>query len=276
MKLIKFFATILLFISSSCILFAQDFEEIDIPLSNPNAKAFLNVDINKGPITIKGTERKDILLRYASLQSKKNKNKNKNKSEGSNGGLRKLTNASIDLDITESDNRIKINSDSWNQGVILEIEVPKEIDLKVHSYNQGDLDIDNIKGALELSSYNGSIRATNISGSVIADTYNGKITVTFDEVTADEPMAFTNYNDGLDLTFPDDIKATFKISNKQGDVYTGFDMEMEKQKVERKQGKQSYKIQLGKWVVGKVNGGGPEITLENYNGNIYIRQTKNE
>ena len=78
------------------------------------------------------------------------------------------------------------------------------------------------------------------------------------------------------MTFPDDIKATFKISNKQGDVYTGFDMEMEKQKVERKQGKQSYKIQLGKWVVGKVNGGGPEITLENYNGNIYIRQTKNE
>lgn len=44
-------------------------------------------------------------------------------------------------------------------------------------------------------------------------------------------MAFTNYNHGLDLTFPADVKATFKINNKQGEVYTGFDMVMEKQKI---------------------------------------------
>lgn len=271
MKLINIFLITLFLVFNATTFFAQDFEEINIPLSDPNAKAFINVDINKGPITIKGTERKDILVRYASM-----KKKEKNELKNSKNGLKKLTNASIDLDISESDNRIKVNSDSWNQGLILEIEVPKEIDLKAHSYNQGDLDVDNIVGALELSSYNGSITATNISGSVIADTYNGKITATFNKVSAGEPMAFTNYNDGIDLTFPEEIKATFKISNKQGDVYTGFDMKMEKQKIEKKQDKKSYKIQLGKWVVGKVNGGGPEITLENYNGDIYIRKTGSE
>ncbi len=271
MKLINIFVITLFLLSSAATTFAQDFEEINIPLSNPNAKAFLDVDINKGPITIKGTERKDILVRYASMEKKQ-----KNKMEKSKNGLKKITNASIDLEISESDNRVKIESTSWNQGLILEIEIPKEIDLKAHSYNQGDLDVDNIVGTLELSSYNGSITATNISGSVMADTYNGKITAAFDKVSEGEPMAFTNYNNGLDLTFPGDIKATFKISNKQGDVYTGFDMKMEKQKIEKKQGKKSYKIQLGKWVVGKVNGGGPEITLENYNGDIYIRKTGSE
>ncbi len=274
MKCINIFVITLataLFLSIATTTFAQDFEEITIPLSNPEAKAFLNVDINKGPITLKGTERKDILVRYASMEKKQ-----KNKLEKSKNGLKKITNASIDLEISESNNRVKVESSSWNQGLILEIEVPKTIDLKIESYNDGDLDIDNIIGALELSSYNGSITATNISGAVIADTYNGKITITFDKISDGEPMAFTNYNDGLDLTFPADIKATFKISNKQGDVYTGFDMTMEKQKIEKKQGNKSYKIQLGKWVVGKVNGGGAEITLENYNGDIYIRKTGSE
>ena len=51
-------------------------------------------------------------------------------------------------------------------------------------------------------------------------------------------------------------------------------MTMEKQKIEKKETKQSYKIQLGKWVVGKVNGGGAEITMENYNGDVYIRKAE--
>ncbi|MFK8009014.1 MAG: hypothetical protein AB8H03_21810 [Saprospiraceae bacterium] len=269
MKLINIFVITLLFLSSAMTIFAQDFEEINVPLSNPNEKGFLKVEIHKGPIAITGTNRKDILIRYAAFgKSEKATLRN------AKNGLKKLTIASIDLEISESDNRIKVNSDDWNRGLILEIEVPKTIDLKIESYNQGNLEIDNIEGNLELTSYNGSITATQISGSVIADTYNGKITVAFDRVQADEPMAFTNYNDGLDLTFPPDVKATFKINNKQGDVYTGFDMEMEKQKIEKKQGKKSFKVQVGKWVVGKVNGGGAEITMENYNGDIYIRKTE--
>lgn len=269
MKLINIFVITLLLLSSAATTFAQNFEEIKLPLSNPAEKGFLKVEIHKGPITIKGTDRKDILVRYASMEKSKKKEKAKTKN-----GLKKINSASIDLEISEHDNRVKINSESWNQGLILEIEVPKTIDLKVESYNHGDLIIDNIIGTLELTSYNGSITATHISGSVIADTYNGKITVTFDKVQANEPMAFTNYNNGLDLTFPTNIKATFKISNKQGEIYTGFDMVLEKQKIEKKQSKKSYKIQLGKWVVGKVNGGGTDITLENHNGDVYIRKAE--
>lgn len=269
MKLINIFVITLLFFTNAATTFAQDFEEINVPLSNPKEKAFLNVDINRGPITLTGTDRKDILVRYASMEKSR-----KTKLKNASNGLKKLSMASIDLDISESDNRIKVNSDDWNRGLILEIEVPKTIDLKVGSYNEGDITIDNVEGTLELTSYNGSITAKRISGSVLADTYNGKITVSFDRVHPNEPMAFTNYNDGLDLTFPSDVKATFKINNKRGDVYTGFDMVMEKQKVERKEGKKSFKIQVGKWVVGKVNGGGPEITLENYNGDVYIRKTE--
>ena len=269
MKLKNIFVIILFFLGNITATFAQNFEEINIPLSNPDAKGFLKVEIHKGPITIIGTNRKDVLVRYASLEKEK-----KSKLEQASNGLKRISVSSIDLEISESDNRIKINSEDWSKGLILEIEVPKTIDLKIGSYNQGDLIIDNIAGTLELVSYNGSITATHISGSIIADTYNGKITASFDKVQADEPMAFTNYNHGLDLTFPADIKATFKINNKRGEIYTGFDMAMEKQKIEKKKSKKSFKIQVGKWVVGKINGGGAEITLKNYNGDIYIRKAE--
>ena len=246
---------------------AQNFDEVTIPLSQPGKKGILKIDVNKGPITVKGTNRRDVLVKYTSLGKPQ-----KAKMEKTENGLKRLPVASIDLQISESDNKVKIESHSWKQGVVLEIEIPKEMDLNCSSYNQGDINVDNITGTLELTSYSGAITATNISGSLLADTYNGKILATFDKVHEGEPMAFSNYNGGLDLTFPADLKATFKISNHRGEVYTGFDMELEKQKIEKKEGKHSYKIQLGKWIKGKVNGGGAEFTLENHNGDIYIRK----
>lgn len=262
---------ILLFLFTGLGIHAQDFEEITMDLSEPNKKGILKVKMNKGPITVKGTDRKDILIKYTSLEShRKSKFKNHDDDSSETKGMVKIVAASMDLEISENDNTIKVISDDWNKGLVLEIEVPKEMDLKLKTYNEGGITVKDVSGALELTSYNGPIAATNISGSVIADTYNGKILATFDKVTPNEHMAFTNYNGGLDLTFPSDIAATFKISNKQGDVYTGFDMTMVKQPNTNVKGQR--KIVIGKWVVGQVNGGGAEITLENYNGNIYIRE----
>lgn len=33
-----------------------------------------------------------------------------------------------------------------------------------------------------------------------------------------------------------------------------------------------YKVKVDNWVRGKMNGGGPEITIQSYNGNIFIRK----
>lgn len=263
-------AFLLLGIMFSININAQNFEEITIDLSEPDKIGFLDVGLKSGTVKVTGTARQDVLIKYASLEGYRKRKKSK-----SSNGLKKIVATSMDLEISEDDNHLKIDSDDWNKGLVLEIEIPQEMNLKLDTYNNGDINVDNVTGALELTSYNGSIKATNISGSVIADTYNGKITVTFNKVTPNEPMAFTNYNDGLDLTFPDDIAATFKINNKMGDVYTGFDMKMVKQKPQIKKGNKK-KFVIGKWVVGKVNGGGPEITLENYNGDVYIRKAGQE
>ena len=169
---------------------------------------------------------------------------------------------------------MKISSGSWNVKTNLEVEIPSGMDLHVSTYNDGDLMITNVQGEVELTNYNGEITAMNISGSVVATTYNGDVRVTFDKVTEGTPMSFSTYNGDVDLTFPATLKASFKMKTDQGDIYTGFDMTINSsgpvQKKDPKSG--TYKLSIDEWKKGEVNGGGPEFTLKNYNGDIYIRK----
>ncbi|MEQ8424791.1 MAG: DUF4097 family beta strand repeat-containing protein, partial [Cyclobacteriaceae bacterium] len=122
--------------------------------------------------------------------------------------------------------------------------------------------------------YNGEITARNISGSVVASTYNGDIKITFDKVNEGTPMSYSTYNGDIDITFPSAFKGTLKLKTERGEIFSGFDVNLVKsgpiQKKEVKSG--TYRVVIDDWVRGDVNGGGPEFTMKNYNGDILIRK----
>ncbi len=245
---------------------AQDSGELTVPFSDPGRRGKIRVDIKKGSIDVKGTSRKDVLVKYtARISGGKEKLKD---------GMKRISSAATDLEISEKNNYINIDSDSWNKGLDLVLEIPSDVDLHVETYNSGNIFVQNVTGEVVADNYNGKIAAENISGSLVADTYNGSIRVSFDKVTPDTPMAFTTYNGDVDLTLPADFKATLKMKTSRGDIYSGFDFSVEKNqpitKTERKSG--TYKVYLDDWVRGNVNGGGPEVMIKNYNGDIYLRK----
>lgn len=253
--------------------FAQG-NDFTIPLSDPAKRGKLKAHLNYGSITVKGTARKDVLVRYNSEKDEDRHDRHdKGASEGREG-LKRIGGGGLDLEGSENGNLVKVSSNSWNVKTNLEIEVPSGMDLNVSTYNDGDLMVSNIQGEVELTNYNGEITALNISGSVIATTYNGGIRVTFDKVTEGKPMSYTTYNGDVDVTFPATTKATFKMKTEQGDIYTGFEMNVTSsgpvKKEDAKSG--SYKLVIDEWKRGDINGGGPEITMKNYNGDIYVRK----
>ena len=274
----------------------QSVSEFTVPLSDPAKRGKLKANINSGSVTVKGTARKDILVKYKSREDNedcedcddddrkhfnKDKNKNKNgkedkedKESKSKEGLKKIGGSGMDLEALEDNNIIKLKSKSWNNKVDLEIEVPAGTDLEVSTYNDGDLMVTNIQGEIELTNYNGEITALNISGSVVATTYNGEIKVTFDKVTDGAPMSYSTYNGDVDITFPSTLKATLKMKTEQGEIYTGFDMKLTSTGPVQKKDTSTgvYRVIVDDWKRGDVNGGGPEITVKNYNGDIYIRK----
>src|SRR6478736_5644612 len=289
----QFLIIILVLISAYCAM-AQTSGEFAVPLTDPNKRGKLKAHLNYGSITVKGTARKDVLVKYSSVEENdKDRDRdddddddrhvrvhvnanvnNKSNEKSSKDGLKKISGGTMDLEVTEHDNLVKANSDSWNNRMNLEIEVPLGFDLNVHTYNDGDLVISNIQGELELTNYNGEILAENISGSVVATTYNGEIKVTFDKVTDAAPMSFSTFNGDIDLTFPATLKATLKMKTEQGEILSGFDMNVVKngpvQKKDAKSG--TYKVVIDEWVKGDINGGGAEFTMKNYNGDIIIRK----
>lgn len=243
--------------------------EFTIPLSDPGKRAKLKAHLNSGSITIKGTARKDILVRYVAEDGDHNSGKSQSKD-----GLRRVGGGSAELDASENDNYVKISSGSWNNEIDLEIEVPQGIDLHADTYNDGELMISNVQGELELKNYNGEITALNVSGSVMATTYNGDIKITFDKVTDGVPMSYVTYNGNVDLTYPGTVKASFKMKTEQGDIYTGFDMKVSSSGlIQNKDGKSgTYKVSIDEWKRGEINGGGPEMTMKTNNGDIFIRK----
>jgi hypothetical protein len=260
--------------------FGQSNHEFAVPLSDPSKRGKLKAHLNYGSITVKGTARKDVLVKYKAVEDNDDHshdddhdNGNRNENKGKDG-LKKIGGGGMDLEVVESNNFVKVQSDSWNTRLNLEIEVPTGFDLEVHTYNNGDLMITNIQGEVELTNYNGEITALNISGSVVANTYNGEIKVTFDKVTEGAPMSFSTYNGDIDLTFPPTLKALLKMKTERGEIFTGFDFNIINSGPVQKKDTNSgvYRVTIDDWKRGNVNGGGPEITLKNYNGDIYVRK----
>lgn len=266
MKYILLF-TALLFGSHA--LVAQQSNEMEIKLTYPNKKARLRVDLQKGDIVIKGSNRKTILLSYEL------KEKGGLKMETRKDGLKKISGSNPSLEVTEEHNEVEINSSHWGSSVKVSLEVPNEIDIDASTYNDGIIVVENVKGELELENYTGPITATNISGILQANTYNGDILVDFKQVKQNTPMSFNTYNGKIDLSLPASSQLDVKAKAEQGDILTGFDLKLNAQSntnKSRKEHEGERTVYLDNWIRGTINGGGGEFTMETFNGDIYIRK----
>jgi hypothetical protein len=257
----------LLLITSS--VMAQSPNEFSVPLSDPAKRGKVKAIINHGSVIVRGTARKDVLIKYSSDEDEDDEER-----DDSKGGLRRIGGGGMDLEVTESANTVSVHSGTWNNRLKLDIEVPSGMDVEAKTHNDGDLVINNIQGEVELTNHNGEITATGISGTVIATTYNGEIKISFDKVKENTPMSFTTYNGDVDVSFPAATKATLKMKTERGDIYSDFDVSFQNMSpVQKKEAKAGvYRVVVDEWKRGNINGGGPEVTLRNYNGDIYIRK----
>jgi len=91
----------------------------------------------------------------------------------------------------------------------------------------------------------------------------------------EQPMAFASFNGNVDVTLPASLKATFKLRSDMGDVFTDFDLQLKtdtttSQNPQRENGR--LVIRVNQSLTGTLNGGGPEIELRTFNGNVYLRK----
>jgi len=170
------------------------FQEVNVPFSDMSKRGKLVVNVKMGPVTVVGTGRQDVLVKYKSGEGKELG------FEEAKGGLKRISGGFAGIEITEKNNEVYVGSQSWTKSIVLEIEVPQDIDIKLDAHNFGDINVDNIKGEVAIKSFNGSINAENISGSLVASTYAGGLKASFNSVTPDTPLSWARSLPGLTWT----------------------------------------------------------------------------
>jgi DUF4097 and DUF4098 domain-containing protein YvlB len=108
-----------------------------------------------------------------------------------------------------------------------------------------------------------------VAGSGNATTVNGSIVVTFGKNPTGE-CAFKTVNGKVDVEFPEPVSAALRLKTMNGDVYTDFPVKHVPQKASysEKRGKKIYRS--GDSSVVEAGGGGPELTFDTLNGDIYL------
>lgn len=245
-------------------------EQLVIPLSSPGQPYSLKVNIIEGSIKVVSYEGKDVVIDVKTPSENK-----KDVKEVENGMRRISSSGRFDLTAKENDNRISINTGNPEQHYDLNIRIPQgEVNLQLGSVNDGNIEVENVTGELEVTTVDGDLVLRNISGSAVCNTVDGDITVNFVKINPQAPMAFSTLDGNINVSFPSDIKANFKLKSDMGEVYTDFEIDIDKsaQKAQKISESGVYKVKLENWIFGKVNGGGPEIMMKNMDGNIYVKK----
>jgi hypothetical protein len=150
------------------------------------------------------------------------------------------------------------------------LHVPSNVDIKLKTVNEGRVLVHNVTGNFIARNVNGDIELDGMAGSGLAHTVNGPVKVSFRE-NPRENSSFQSVNGNIDLFFARGLSADFRFKTFNGGVYSDFPVttaSLHAPQEEHRGNKVVY--HTDRFTAGRVSAGGPEIKIENLNGDIRI------
>ena len=251
-------------------------DRINVKLTDPSKPTYVELGLVNGGITVTGYDGAEVIVEAKTRTRKLSEGKDRGKKTK---GMFRIPVYSTSLEVEEHNNRIEISTASYKRTIDVDLKVPKNTSLNLHCVNHGDILVENVTGDLEVNNTNGKVTLRNISGSVVAHALNKDVIVTFEAVDSDKSMSFSSLNGDIDVTFPKNLKCYVKIKNDMGDVYSDFEIAFVEKPTEtfeeNERGRDGkYRVRIERTFYGEINGGGPEYSFKNFNGDIMIRRAK--
>ncbi|WP_031495007.1 DUF4097 family beta strand repeat-containing protein [Bryobacter aggregatus] len=266
--------TLLAILIAAATLAAQGGEKLSIALRDPSRPGTVKMNTIHGSILVKVHAGKDIIVE---TEARTEKEREREVPESARG-LRRLNSTGLSITLEEENNVVTISTGIRARSENFVILVPAKTSLKLSATNGRMITVEGVDGEMELNATNGGITLTDVSGSVVAHALNGKINAKFKRVDSDKPMSFSSMNGTIDVTFPASIKANLKMQTNNGDVFTDFDVQMKPNTVKMEKSEPASsdrdrnRVRMESLTSGAINGGGPDYSFKNFNGNIYIRK----
>ncbi|MBN2399016.1 MAG: DUF4097 family beta strand repeat protein [Candidatus Aminicenantes bacterium] len=281
----RFFFTILVLAVATTAVWSLDNtgDRVVVPFSDPGKAGLVKAHLINGGIVVKGYEGKEVIIetkpRAHVIDEDEAEDKNRDEKQSKHAGMMRLKASGGGLEVEESKNIIEISVAAWKMDTDLFIQVPANAALELHTVNGGTIQVENVSANVEVSNVNGGIVLSRMAGSVVAQTVNGDVTATFTRLDGKTPLSLITLNGDVDITVPASTKANFKLKiDNHGEIYSDFELGLQSKTEKTIEDKRShggrYKVKIDKTVYGSINGGGQEITLKTFNGDILLRKAK--
>ena len=245
-------------------------DRLSVHLSDPTRSGVVKVSLLNGSIAVKTYDGKDINIEARPREEPAGR------IEEARPGVHRFSVGTTGLTADEENNEVHVSTDSLFRFVDLTLTVPVHTSLWLRSVNAGSISVTGGDGDRDISVVNGAVTLTDISGSTVAHTINGPLSATFARLNPAKPVAFSSINGQLDVTFPPDVKANLNLHAARGGVFSDFDLQLQNSLGQSiQEGSETgakYHIRFGGGVHATINGGGADIQLSNFNGNIYIHK----
>jgi len=292
MKTTKLFFFFLLALAFAAVtLWGQDAssERVAVPFSDPGKPGLVKAHLINGGIHVKGYDGKEVIIETKTRShtiaddedeiEDEDEDEEEVKKESKHAGMMRLKASGGGLNVEESKNVMEISVPSWKMDIDLTIQLPMNASLELHTVNGGDIKVENVGGDIEAANVNGGISLTRIGGAAVAQTVNGDVTATFTRLDGKKPLSLITLNGDIDITLPAAAKVDFKLKiDNQGEIYSDFELALQNKSEKTVEDKRDrggrYKVKIDKTVYGSINGGGQQITLKTFNGDILLRKAK--
>ena len=153
-----------------------------------------------------------------------------------------------------------------------QIRVPNHIRLALKTVNEGNISVRGVSGDFSIRNVNGKIDIEDAAGSGKVKTVNGSVKVSF-RANPTANSEFTTINGPVDLYFANPLSADFRLKTFNGNIYSDYELtQMPAKPPQQEHRGPKFVFRSDRYTNGRVGSGGPEIRIENLNGDIRVLQ----
>ncbi len=248
-------------------------DRMSVSLRDPSRPATVKASHKSGGgITVKGYAGNEVVVE-ARLRNRKASPADQTGEPS--GQLKVIETGATRLTVEEENHVVTISAGPSDHPIDLTIQVPLKTSLKLVCLADGVIVVESVEGEIEASNLSGPVTLTNVAGVVVADSLDGKLLVQLTKVTPDKPMSFSTLTGDIDVTLPAGIKANVRLQVQHGRIESDFDLVLTPRIPtvgDRTGADEKFRAFFDTGVVGRLNGGGAEMSFKTVTGNLQIRK----
>ena len=237
-------------------------KEFVVEFANSDGPRTFAVDIKRGTIDVSGYDGDKVIVELSVPNYSPPK-------QSSESGLRELRASPLDLDVEKSNDRIKVDGNSYKYITNLKVKVPRKTKLDLDTYRDGVITVRGVEGDFKIRSHNNDIDLQDMSGTGKIWSYNGSLSADFATISDGQPLELETYNGSIDINLPQGTEADLQYRSGSGKVLTDLDIELSEDRAKES----SDGTKFDEFIHGSLNGGGTHtLKLETEKGDIRIQK----